>query len=402
MTVRGIICVLVELLFLTVALGTGVRELFIVAVCLGAILLFSLLSILVAQLTLSLSVSIDKRELCRGEDIKATLTVKGVALLPIIVFLSLSHVGAKRSDKKARRQYAFSLVPSFTRRKYEFTLTCMYKGFFYAGINKLRLRDFFGFFSLPSIRSYNSPLRFPVTVFPAIHKINRANEKTYTLEGLSASRIKNADRGELLGDTREYIQGDSLKRIHWKQSARMGKLRTRQFEVQENSQVLMVLDAGGSEDDMRQVADIVCETAVSLTKHYINDNKSVRFVSVRNKHDYEKRDLWVKNDKDIYALLNNLIRLSFHKEEEPLEPYHLKGVDFKSTSMVCVISNKPSIALLKTLDEIILSGGEAVCLIAKTSKDNADDAENVMAGEGLKPVIITKPEDIGVKVGAAL
>ncbi len=403
MTIRGIICAVVELLFLAVALGTGVRELLIVTVCLGAVLIFSFLSVLLAQLTIGTSVSVNKNELCRGEDIEVALTIKGVALLPVIVFLRLTPVGAKRSNKKARRRYAFSLAPSLhMRREYGFTLTCMYKGFFQAGVNKLRIRDIFGFFSLPLIRSFKSPLRFPVTVFPAIHKINNENERDAALGGYALTQIKSAERGELLGDTREYLYGDSLKRIHWKQSVRTGKLYTRQFEVQENPMVLIVLDAACYEDDVQAVTDIVCETAVSLAKYYINNNKSVHLITVRNEPDYENDDLWIKNGTDIYALLNGLMSLSFCKEESPLELWQLKNADFKSVSTVCVISNNPSEALLKALDEIIWSGGGAICVIAQTQQEDADTVENTVSGEGLKPVIITKSKDIGIKVGGVL
>ena len=403
MTVRGIICAVVELLFLAVAFGTGVRELLIVTVCLGAVLIFSFLSILFAQLTLGTSVSVNRNELCRGEDIEVILTIKGMALLPVIVFLKLTPMGAKRSNKRARRRYAFSLEPSlYMRREYDFTLTCMYKGFFHAGINKLRIRDIFGFFSLPLIRGFKSPLRFPVTVFPAIHMINNENERAAALGGYALTQIKSAEKGELLGDTREYLYGDSLKRIHWKQSVRTGKLYTRQFEVQENPKVLIVLDAACCEDDVRAVTDIVCETAVSLAKYYINNNKSVHLITVRNESNYDNDDLWINNGTDIYVLLNNLMSLSFCKEGKPLEPWQLKNADFKSVSTVCVISNNPSEALLKALDEIVWSGGVAVCVVAQTQQENDDIVENTMSGEGLKPVIITKPKDIGIKVGGAL
>ena len=53
MTVRGAICVLVELLFLIVSLGTGIRELLVVAICLGAVIAYSFLSVLLSVLTLN-------------------------------------------------------------------------------------------------------------------------------------------------------------------------------------------------------------------------------------------------------------------------------------------------------------------------------------------------------------
>lgn len=403
MTVRGIVCAAVELLFLTVALGTGIRELLVVAVCLGAALLYSVLSILFAQLTLKATVKADKSELCRGEDLKITLSINGVALLPVTVFLNISDVGVSRREKNSRRRHAFSLTPSLhISRKYVFSLKCMHKGYFKAGISNLSLRDLFGLISLPLIRSINVPLKLPITVFPAIHKINNVNEKTATSEGFAGTQIKSAERGDLLGDTRQYMQGDSLNRIHWKQSARTRTLYTRQFEVQENPQVLIVLDAACREDDFASVSDIVCETAVSLAKYYVKNNKSVRFVSVRNKLELANDDLWIKNERDVYTLLNRLIGISFHKEEEPLDLWQLKDVDFKSTSTVRVISNNPSVALIKTLDEIIARDGAAACFVAQVGDESAEVVDFALSSDGARTVILRTPKDIGVKVGGAL
>ena len=95
MTVRGMIFAVVEFLILTIALGTGIRELLVAAVCLGAILLYSLVSIIFAQITLSAYAQIDKSEIYRGQSIKCTLKIKGPVLLPVTAFLTVASPGAK-------------------------------------------------------------------------------------------------------------------------------------------------------------------------------------------------------------------------------------------------------------------------------------------------------------------
>ncbi|MBQ8203479.1 MAG: DUF58 domain-containing protein [Clostridia bacterium] len=403
MTIRGIICVLVELLFLTVALGTGIRELLVVAVCLGAALLYSVISILFAQLTLSASVDIDKSELCRGEALNYTLHIKGIVILPVTAFLTIAPPGAKRRERNKRRRHAFSLSPSlFVNREYDFSLECEHRGYFKAGLSSLRLRDLFGIISLPLIRSLKTPYKLPITVFPTIHKIHNADEKTSTSEGFATTQIKSAERGELLGDTRLYMQGDSLKRIHWKQSARTRQLHTRQFEVQENPQVLIVLDAACREDDTGSIADIATETAISLAKYYSNNNKSVRFITVRNKSYAENEDLWIKNDRDVYVLLHKLVGITFYKDEDTLDLWQLRDVDFKSTSTVRVISNNPSIELLNTLEEIVSRNGLASCFVTQTVEEITPAVERALASNGARTVILNSCKDIGVKVGAVL
>lgn len=401
MTVRGAICVLVELLFLIVSLGTGIRELLVVAICLGTVIAYSFISVLLSVLTLTANISVDKKELNRKENVCLTLTLSGAVVLPVVCLVTVYPPGVKFKEKHKRHRHAFSLTPSLTlAREYDFNLICSHRGYYTAGLKSLRLRDLFGLFSVPVFRSRKEEMKIPLTVFPKVHKLKSEEERVAITEGNASTQIKSASQGELLGDSRQYQNGDPLNRINWKLSARTRELYSRQFEVQENPQVLIILDAACKSVNVSRIADIACEIAASLANHYVDNNRSVRFVTVRSQAYVENEDTWVKNDRDVYMILHQLIGMTFYNSEAPLELWQLEDIDFRNTGTVRVITDNPSSELLRTMADIIGRGGMADCFIPVGDK-NFDEA-TIPSDDKITPVFIYKPGEIAEKAGGVL
>lgn len=401
MTVRGAICILVELLFLTVSLGTGIRELLVIAICLGAVISYSFISILLSVLTVTANIRVNKKELNRKETVCLTLTLNGVVILPVACFITVYPPGVRIREKDKRHRHAFSLSPSLTlTREYDFNLICSHRGYYTAGLRSLCLRDLFGLFSVPVFRSRKEEMKIPLTVFPKVHKLKSDSEKVAIAEGNASTQIKSASQGELLGDSRQYQSGDPLNRVNWKLSARTRELYTRQFEVQENPQVLIVLDAACKTENISQIADIACETVASLANHYVDNNRSVRFVTVRNKSYVENEDMWVKNDRDVYIVLHQLIGMTFYNDETPLELWQLEDIDFRSTSTIKVITDNPSSELLKIMGDIISRDGMADCFVPVG--DKKFDETTIPSNDRISPIFIYKSGEITEKVGGSL
>ena len=401
MTVRGAICVLVELFFLIVSLGTGIRELLVVAICLGAVIVYSFISVLLSVLTLTAGIEVDKKEISRKDTVCLTLTINGTVLFPVVCFVTVYPPGVKYKEKHKRHRHAFSLASSLTlTREYDFNLVCSHRGYYTAGLRTLRLRDLFGLFSVPVFRSRKEEMKIPLTVFPKVYKLKSEEEKIAIAEGNASTQIKSASQGELLGDSRKYQSGDPLNRVNWKLSARTRELYTRQFEVQENPQVLIILDTACRSENISRIADIACETVASLANHYVDSNRSVRFVTVRSKSYVENEDMWVKNDRDVYVVLHQLIGMTFYNDPTPLELWQLEDIDFRSTSTIRVITDNPSLELLNMMGDIISRDGMADCFIPVG--DETIDETTIPSNDRISPVFIYKPSQIIEKVGDVL
>jgi uncharacterized protein (DUF58 family) len=108
----------------------------------------------------------------------------------------------------------------------------------------LRCRSRFGFWEFYSAR----PLPLPVKVFPdiqAVHGVELLARKNRMAEaGIKLSRLRG--RGNEFDRLREYRKGDEYRHIDWKATAKHEKLISREFVVERNQNILIVLDCGRS------------------------------------------------------------------------------------------------------------------------------------------------------------
>lgn len=85
-----------------------------------------------------------------------------------------------------------------------------------------------------------------VKVYPNMRRAREAELKALGARSLVAAHRKTSWRGEgrEFESLREYVRGDELRHISWTATARRGKLTTRQYQVERDQTILIVLDAG--------------------------------------------------------------------------------------------------------------------------------------------------------------
>ena len=134
---------------------------------------------------------------------------------------------------------------SETERRYEFRLSARYSGGGTVSVSELWLSDYLAMFrfrlhaecagrilitpEIPEIKASNELFRFVSTAVAA------ADEETDMTPNASASAVPGYEH-------RDYIAGDSLKRINWKLSTKRHKLMVRQDEPVSLARLSVVLD----------------------------------------------------------------------------------------------------------------------------------------------------------------
>lgn len=154
------------------------------------------------------------------------------------------------------------------RESYEmgFDMRFTHVGRYTAGIERVVVSDFMGLFSKVIVN------RTPKTVCvnPKIHTIAQMELSEEALEDSDkASKSVLADSMDY-AYVREYVQGDPLKTIHWKLSARTGEYLTRLFEVYTNPGVAVFMDLYApvdSAEDLMSVYDAVIEAGFSVARY---------------------------------------------------------------------------------------------------------------------------------------
>lgn len=364
MTFRGVFVALLELAFIVFALGTEYKQFLAMAFCLGALILYSVFSLFLATLTVGIIADINKRTVLRGERAKYKFNLIGTALLPVAFYLSINTADSKLNGKN-KLKHSLVLVPTFSlEHKFVFELPCNHVGLWDIGINKIRCEDIFGLFSISLLGMSKSQFIIKLAVMPNTHDLIVNQEKNNS-GGFGSTSIANAEEGELLGDSRLYRQGDTLKRINWKLSTRTKTLYSRQYETPQKPEVAIVLDAGMIDSTRGELSDIACESAISLVKYFIDNNNLISVVTIRNKEDNGNEIFNLKSHKDISKMQYDLSCVGFYTNSEPLRLAGIDDISFLKADKIYFITTNPSEELTKDFAELNKNNKSVVCIVPR-------------------------------------
>lgn len=163
----------------------------------------------------------------------------GYASVRVKMFPDFSYVEGVSHEAE------YELLPGdeFT---YRTNIVCKYRGEYEVGVKEVEIVDFFGIF------------RFRYRILGTIKAIVHAKpvelEQLLATEQMSAVLQRDSKKEKLEPDVvvRDYVTGDSLRRIHWKASARVSKLMVRNDTGNEKQGIVMFFDTKRYSDKMEQ------------------------------------------------------------------------------------------------------------------------------------------------------
>ena len=163
-------------------------------------------------------------------------------------------------------------VAGASRARFHYTTTPSKRGKFSFGALHLRVRGPFGFVSHERM----VPAQVDISVFPDMRGASRLllSDAALDFVNLGLRQLRRDGRGSEFARLRDYAQGDSVRDVDWKATARRGRPVTRVMESERSQTVLIGVDCGRS---MAAQVD-------GLTKldHAVNAALFLAFVAVRN------------------------------------------------------------------------------------------------------------------------
>ena len=120
------------------------------------------------------------------------------------------------------------------------------------GVEQIRVTDYLGLMSFKIKKSDDTTNRKMVKVIPDIAEISVKDDRILKIMQLSMNADDSDDTVEssmhMLGgfpgyENREYVPGDPLKRINWKQSAKRDKLLVRLDDEMASRSATVLLDS---------------------------------------------------------------------------------------------------------------------------------------------------------------
>lgn len=170
-----------------------------------------------------------------------------------------------------------SLLPRETRTL-EYTLSASRRGYYPIGPMRIVLGDVFGFYT----RTMATAVPAHLTVYPKIIPIEQLGLPSKSAFGtLRTHEILYEDPARVVG-VREYVPGDSLRKVNWKVSAAMGRLQVKKLEPAITLDTLIFLNLNTEEYDLAYAegaSELAISVAASLAVHLGEQRQPVGLVS---------------------------------------------------------------------------------------------------------------------------
>ncbi|MBQ2804059.1 MAG: DUF58 domain-containing protein [Lachnospiraceae bacterium] len=191
---------------------------------------------------------------------------------------------------------------------YHTTLICKYRGEYEVGVKEVIVTDFFRIFKL----KYPVVGTIKAIVYPRLVEVSQL----YAMPEIVALLQREAMFAKSEPDVvvRNYISGDSLKRIHWKISAKENCLKVRSDIGEERHGIKLLLDTRRYDKKMENYIPLESKMLeVFLTLGLFFARKNIRFQAYYGKGGCNCKDVVsIKGFEDFYTSMTNI---SFDEED---------------------------------------------------------------------------------------
>lgn len=255
-----------------------------------------------------------------GDHVEVRLRIRNRGLLPVPWLNVYDHLPV-RLAAPAYFTRTLSLLP-LEETSFRFTLHCRHRGYYPLGPLRLHSGDLFGF----EERERGIGEVQYLTVYPRIIPLEKLGFPSRMPFGhLPTGQRIYEDPSRVVG-VRDYQAGDSLRKVNWKVSARIGHLQVKKYEPAITLDTVILLNLSLDEYDTHRLdysTEVGITVAASLASHLASLRQQVGLIT--NGHDAaeegEPAELVGlpprKGQGHLVRLLQLLARLEYVKRERP-------------------------------------------------------------------------------------
>jgi uncharacterized protein (DUF58 family) len=281
-TFEGWIYLLGIILVALTALNTGNNLLFLILASLVAMVLISGILSSIALSGISMRLELPEH-LFAGQPVRAIVELENEKLTLPSFSLRVEAATGKDAPRAAMlpTPVYFPYLPRQERAQQVVPMMFPRRGVYRQEAFRITTRFPFGFLQ----KSRRLDLRTEALVYPSVEPSPEYLEVLPGIEGALESLHKG--HGQDLYALREYVPTDSARHVHWKASARSGALMVREFALEEEFHVLLVLDPhlpanfvpGDHSQDSAMAArfDRAVTICASLAWHFHERNSFLQF-----------------------------------------------------------------------------------------------------------------------------
>ena len=208
-------------------------------------------------------------EICEGDRIVVTLDLRTSRWPRAFVVVS---------DHIPGLEHAATFIPILMPgkpRTLTYQTTAMRRGEHRGGAVTFRSHGLVGLFR--ASRAVN--VQASLTIFPRYWPIKSFPLPGHTSVATEHAQIRSRSGTEFHG-VREHRQGDGLRRVHWRSTAKRGRLIVREFEDEATGGVTLLLDTRIRGTDDAAFEDLI-RAAASVAHHLTDSGGSVRIIAAQ-------------------------------------------------------------------------------------------------------------------------
>lgn len=340
------------------ALSLGGRLYYFLAVLFALLIVFSFISCLWAKNSLQCRLYIPNHKVQRGEQMEVQLLMRHGCLLPLASIQCAYHtpLGPQQCD--------FPTTP-LTDYEIGLTLDSVHVGTFAVSLDAIYVQDLFSLFRMKKTLKNQQDAYL---VLPNPYPI----DKPEVLPGDDGSAALGRTQEDYNApeDTRAYLPGDAMKRIHWKLSSRRRELVVRRFEMPAPPDTLILMDAAQPQaekaDDIPFLRDALCETAVAVAKLQMEDGSPVRMPL----HGKNATEFVSDQAEGLSQLKEMLAARSFAEAEDFAHILRLELRRMRRTGAVVILTTRLNAGIVEGITSIRRMGPSArLYLCTRTPED---------------------------------
>ncbi|MDD3411265.1 MAG: DUF58 domain-containing protein [Eubacteriales bacterium] len=351
--------------FLLAAVSMGNRMYLLLSLIMALACALAYLSVRMAEKTVRVTHGLSSTRVNRGDSVSMEVSVGHKGVLPIApVRLKMRAT----SNTPAAVIHLTELGRRNQRVAYKFTAE--HVGAMFPGVDSFVVSDVFGFFKKEHKPDAHGQ---ELLVLPVPFDVEPLS---FAAGDMGVETMKRAmEDPSSPSDFRSYQQGDPLKRIHWKMSARKREVIVRQFEEPALPDALLLLDTSPPYlpediDPSRAdfLKDALLETAASVVSCQIRLDNPIRMPLVGD------RPMEYHGTMGLPLLLEELARCTFNETEQFERVVLMQLGELRKTGAVVIITTRLTSSLVDLITRMKRMGPN-VRLYLVTFRP--DDPENL-------------------------
>lgn len=278
-------------------------------------------------------------------------------------------------------------LPGYEQRRQVIRTPCTMRGKFRLGPVTLASSDLLGLFRLQrDIAGDNEILVYPRTVALPGFVLPGAE-----LPGGQDLRRRAHHVTPNVAAIRDYQPGDSFNRIHWRSTARLGRLIVKEFELDPTAEMYVVLDMheyvqqawwpaeGTSNRRSQRTAESTEEYAVhaaaSIARHALDRNRAVGLIAWGQRREVIPPE---REARQLYKILEALAELRAYGSASLAEALSAESARFGRNCTLVVITPSPDERWVTGVQHLLYRGVRIVAVLI--------DAQSFGGGRSNEPV----------------